>query len=150
MADEVRTIDPARGDRRVARETRDQLVRFLVIGVLTVVVDFTTYRLLLASGVPVPWAKAIGFVMGTVFAYFANRRWTFEGAQPRGGSVFRFALLYACTLAINVAVNAWILRLALGFEMPSVAVPAAFVVATGLSAVLNFVGMKFFVFEARH
>ena len=149
MTDELRSVTTDRADARAATGTRGQLARFLVIGVLTVVVDFTTYRLLLAAGVPVGWAKAIGFVTGTVFAYFANRRWTFEGARPRSGSALRFALLYACTLAINVGINAWILRLALAAVPPTVAVSIAFVAATGVSAVLNFVGMKFFVFEPR-
>ena len=131
----------------VAGGTRAQLGRFLVIGALTVLVDFATYRLLLASGVQVSAAKGIGFVTGTVFAYFANRRWTFRNARPREGSAFRFAALYASTLGINIGTNALVLAIALRFVPASIAVMLAFLCATGLSAILNFVGMKYWVFH---
>lgn len=117
---------------------------FLVVGLLTVVIDFCTYRLLLWSGtLDVAIAKTIGFLTGTVFAYIANRLWTFRHTQS-GGSVPRFVLLYACTLGINVCINSGILLLA---GTTHVGIGAAFVVATGCSAVLNFLGMKFFVFK---
>ncbi len=74
----------------------------------------------------------------------ANRLWTFSA---RGGAdrVFRFAALYLSTLVVNVAVNAGMVWLG-GTAKPALA--AAFVVATGLSACLNFLGMKFLVFRA--
>lgn len=122
-----------------------ELAIFLVVGVTTVLVDFISYRSLTGlANVPVDLAKAIGFALGTVFSYFANRFWTFAH-QPHGpGSVWRFALLYASTLATNVLINALALRV-LADSMA--AVPVAFVVATAVSACLNFLGMKFFVFR---
>nr|WP_301541448.1 GtrA family protein [Herbaspirillum rubrisubalbicans] len=115
-----------------------------MVGVLTVMVDFCTYRLLLwGSVLDVATAKTIGFLTGTVFAYVANRLWTFRHTQS-GGSIPRFALLYACTLGINVCINSAVLRLA---GHSQAAIGAAFILATGCSAVLNFLGMKFFVFK---
>ncbi|WP_194791197.1 GtrA family protein [Pseudomonas sp. UFMG81] len=115
---------------------------FLVVGSLTVLVDFLSYRGLASAGwLPVDWAKGVGFLVGTVFAYFANRFWTFNAKVPAQGSVGRFVCLYACTLLANIAIN----RLALS-TLGGI-VPLAFVLATGVSAVLNFLGMKFFVFK---
>ncbi len=130
-------------------DLQGELGRFLVIGVLTVLVDFVGYRLLLAAGLHVAVAKGAGFVTGTVFAYFANRRWTFSNARPRTGSGWRFTALYASTLLVNVVANAVVLAIALRFVPASFAVLLAFLCATGLSAVLNFVGMKFWVFHPR-
>ncbi|MDB5775646.1 MAG: hypothetical protein JWP38_1779 [Herbaspirillum sp.] len=124
---------------------RRQIIVFLIVGSLTVLVDFSTYRTLLWSGlVDVGAAKACSFLTGTVFAYFVNKIWTFDQSRHAPGSALRFALLYAVTLAVNVGLNVGVLRIAHGM---SFAFNAAFLCATGASAVLNFIGMKFFVFK---
>ncbi|MDN4061357.1 GtrA family protein [Massilia sp. YIM B02769] len=125
---------------------RRELKVFLIVGSLTVLIDFLSYRALLWSAlVPVGGAKAAGFLIGTAFAYFANRAWTFGSRPHRPGSAWRFALLYAVTLGANVAVNGAVLRMAGGFDH---AVQLAFLAATGVSTCLNFLGMKLFVFRA--
>lgn len=125
---------------------RRELAVFLVVGSLTVLVDFLAYRGLLWSGLlGVDPAKAASFITGTVFAYFANRFWTFGHKPHAAGSWYRFILLYALTLGANVLVNALMLRVL--SQIPS-AIQLAFLVATGVSAALNFIGMKLFVFKA--
>ena len=123
--------------------TARQARRFLVVGTTTVGIDLASYSLCLALGLAIDPAKGIGFVTGTIFAYLANRHWTFS---PEGGlaRMAVFALLYLSTLAINVGANAAIIW-ALGGGRVSLG--AAFLVATGLSATLNFLGMKFLVFR---
>jgi putative flippase GtrA len=123
-----------------------ELAVFLVVGSLTVLIDFLTYRGLVWTGwMTVDQAKAVGFLTGTLFAYFANKVWTFGHQEHASGSVWRFVLLYAITLGANVLVNAGCLAL---LSTLSIAVPVAFLIATGISAVLNFLGMKLFVFKA--
>lgn len=125
---------------------KHELGVFLVVGSLTVLFDFLTYRGLVWTGwFSVDLAKALGFLGGTLFAYFANRVWTFGHQEHAPGCVWRFALLYTITLSANVLINAGCLAL---FSAMSIAVQAAFLVATGVSAVLNFLGMKLFVFRA--
>lgn len=124
---------------------RREISIFLVVGTLTVLVDFLTYRGLFSMQCPVDVAKGISFVCGTVFAYFANRFWTFGHKQPGPGSVQRFALLYALTLAANVSVNAAMLMLL--SKQAAWALQIAFLSATAVSASMNFVGMKLFVFR---
>ena len=123
---------------------RRQLGIFLVVGITTVLIDFVTYRMLTWSGTPIDVAKAAGFLTGTVFAYAANKTWTFGRVSHAPGSVWRFALLYAVTLGANVIINAAALGALAGFAF---AIQAAFLLATGTSATLNFFGMKFFVFQ---
>lgn len=121
---------------------RRELARFLVVGSLTVLVDLIAYRSVLASGLAaVAAAKAAGFLAGTVFAYFANRAWTFGHADAAPGSALRFALVYCATLLANVAVNAAVLAQGTGTT-------PAFLAATAVSAVLNFAGMKYLVFRS--
>jgi putative flippase GtrA len=124
---------------------RRELMVFLVVGGLTVWFDFGIYHALMAlAGMHSDAAKAGGFLVGTLFAYWANRRWTFGHVAPSRGSWWRFALLYSTTLGTNVLVNALMLQLTPATWHP---VHAAFGVATGCSAALNFLGMKYLVFH---
>jgi len=118
---------------------------FLIVGASTILVDFMTYRGLIQFQVmEVDMAKAIGFLVGTLFAYFANRFWTFSHKSHAPGSAWRFSALYASTLGANVLINALALKL---LADTAVAFQLAFLLATGVSATLNFLGMSFFVFK---
>lgn len=124
---------------------KHELVVFLIVGTLTVLVDFITYRGLIQFQVmQFDAAKATGFLVGTLFAYFANRFWTFGHKPHVPGSTWRFSALYLSTLGANVLINAVVLKLladtVFTFQL-------AFLFATGVSACLNFLGMKLFVFK---
>lgn len=122
-----------------------ELAIFLIVGVSTVLVDFISYRGLIGFQVmEVDMAKAAGFLVGTLFAYFANRFWTFGHNPHVPGSVWRFSALYASTLGANVLTNALVLKLLADM---AIAIQLAFLLATGVSACLNFLGMKLFVFK---
>lgn len=122
-----------------------ELAIFLIVGALTVIVDFICYRGLTELQVmEVDMAKATGFLFGTFFAYFANRFWTFGHKPHVLGSAWRFSALYASTLCANVLINALALRL---LADVAAAIQLAFMLATGVSACLNFLGMKLFVFR---
>jgi putative flippase GtrA len=81
--------------------------------------------------------------VGAVFAYFANWRFTF-GARRSRWSELLFVAVYVLALGLNVAANAVVLGW-LGTGAADTTV--AFLVATGLSAAWNFVGMSLFVFR---
>jgi putative flippase GtrA len=122
-----------------------QASRFVVVGVLAALLDYGSYRLLLLADVPIDPAKAVGFVLGTTLSYLLNRSWTF-GAAGRAHVVGRFVALYATTLAINVGVNAVLVRLLDGVTGR---ITIAWLVAQGVASALNFLGMRYLVFPAR-
>jgi len=125
---------------------RREIARFLIVGILTVLIDFLSYRGLVGSGLmALDAAKALGFIVGTLFSYFANRFFTFGHKSHMPGSVRRFALLYVATLGVNVLINSLALKV-LGNIV--VAFQLAFLIATGVSSCLNFLGMKFLVFKS--
>lgn len=122
-----------------------ELAIFLFVGTLTVLIDFVSYRSLVVFEVmAIDMAKATGFLIGTLFSYFTNRFWTFGQKRHLPGSAWRFAVLYASTLGANVLINSLALKLFADENWP---IQLAFLVATGVSASLNFLGMKFFVFR---
>lgn len=118
---------------------------FLVVGVATVLIDYAIYSLLVFLGGGVALSKGVGFCSGTIFSYFANKRWTFGGSASGGKSFIVFGILYLTTLLVNIVVNQLVLGL-VGTSQNGMLI--AFVVATGVSAVLNFLGMKFLVFRS--
>ena len=118
--------------------------RFLIVGSTTVLIDLICYFILIYVGFETSISKCISFSVGTIFAYFANRKYTFKSSV---GGLFRFTvfiLLYLSTLVVNVASNEIVLKLTsqiIGSLM------IAFLIATSLSATLNFIGMKYIVFN---
>lgn len=127
---------------------RREFTLFLFVGALTVLTDFLTYRCLLWTELlGVNSAKSAGFIAGMLFAYFANRLWTFGHKKHDTGSPLRFTVLYTTTLVVNVCVNAFMLKLLVCSSVS--AIKWSFLIATGVSASLNFMGLKFFVFKSR-
>lgn len=122
-----------------------QIRRFLIVGTLTVGLDYVLYALLLLIDVPVPVAKGTSFLIATVCAYLLNRSWTF---QATGGAIVavRFTALYGAALGLNVAVNSLALWL-----LPETTwrVQIAFLIAQLCSSTFNFVGMRSVVFSRR-
>jgi len=129
---------------------RRQFLVFLIVGCLTVLVDYSSYRFFLEIGLTqIDIAKTGSFITGTIFAYFANHFWTFSRAAPIKYSIWRFFLLYGLTLLVNVSVNSFALKFfTINISLQySYLITLAFLIATGISATLNFLGMKFWVFK---
>jgi len=122
---------------------KSEIKRFLVVGFTTVFIDMLVYFACVQLGINLDLSKGIGFIAGTIFAYFANKLWTFSVS---GGykQFIGFLVLYTMTLGVNVGVNWGVLSL---FSTSKITYIGAFLVATASSAILNFIGMKFIVFQ---
>ena len=119
-----------------ALDLKTQIVRFLVTGVLSAVVDFSiTIALQYGLDVQLSLAKAAGFVVGTTVAYLINRRWTFA-APPSRARFVAVVVLYAATFGVQN-----VLYTLFGHLWPETILysAAAFVIAQGTATVINFV-----------
>lgn len=125
------------------RETRGQIARFLVIGGASVAVDLAVYAILTAF-TPLSWAaaKGLSYAAGVVVGYFGNKFWTFQSASRSVGEPALYLMLYALTLALNIGCN----QLALAALGPQFKL-GAFLFATGITTVTNFLGMKLVAFR---
>jgi putative flippase GtrA len=123
-----------------------QIARFGAAGLANVGVDLSVYSALLFTAAPIPIAKGVAFACGTTFAYFANKNWTFRAGKGNSKQFATFAALYAASMAVNVGANSAVIAL-LGGDFFGKA--AAYCVALGLSATMNFIGMREILFAPR-
>jgi len=122
----------------------NQVGRFLIVGITTVLIDFVIYILLLFFDFETDLSKAVSFSGGAIFAYFANRGYTFKSKRKGLLSFTLFSVLYILTLTINVSMNELILSV---FGKTQLFIIFAFIAATGLSAAINYIGMKYIIFR---
>ncbi|MGH3867271.1 MAG: GtrA family protein [Pseudonocardiaceae bacterium] len=120
-----------------------QLTRFALVGGVSAMVDLSSYQALLALGLWVHLAKALGFIAGTTTAYLINRRWTFQsrGGQDQFVSVMA---LYGITFVAQLGMNAVMLAL-----LPPIPgkITYAFVVAQGIATCINFIVQRMVIFR---
>ena len=119
---------------------KKELPRFLVAGFSAVGTDYVSYMLML-NWLNEPVSKGVSFIFGSVVAFLINKYWTFESAPHSLKEIASFILLYLSTLIANVTVNQLVL-----LYFP-VMILMAFLMATATSTVLNFMGMKYWVFK---
>ena len=128
---------------------RAQLVRFVLTGGLSAVVDFGLLVALMALGLGHTAAKALSFVAGTTTAYLINRRWTFR-AEPSRRRFAAVVVLYALTFALQVGLFSVLFDALTDAGLARLTVQViAFVVAQGVATTVNFVVQRAVIFRMR-
>lgn len=124
-----------------------QLFRFICTGVVGAVVDFGSTYLLHLAGLGDGLSKTVGFILGTLTAYFINRRWTFQAAP----STKRFVVTM-CSYLLTYAVQLGLYKLCIPWledhdfsDFWTRAV--SFVIAQGTATVLNFIIQRWVIFR---
>lgn len=118
---------------------------FLIIGVLTVSIDYSIYALLyFNSPLGVNLSKVVGFIAGSCFSFIMNGIITFNYKSISILTFFRFSLLYCTSLLINSLSNKFTLDI---LQSNYYDVELAFLIATTISTATNYLGMKHWVFK---
>lgn len=119
-----------------------ELLRFLLGGATAVVVDYFVYTFLLYLHFNTELAKGISYICGAVVGFVINKFWTFESKEFHKEEIIKYILLYTCSALANAGTNKVVLLI---FPIKVL----AFLGATGVSTVMNFLGQKFFVFKKK-
>lgn len=148
MSAEVTSVASGGEPGTVGVPLKTQLLRFICTGVVGAVVDFGSTYLLSVLGMSHGWSKTVGFVLGTLTAYFINRRWTFQAAP----SMRRFVVTmcsYLLTYVVqwtlfNIVCLPWLQdRDYSDFWAQAI----SFVIAQGVATVLNFIIQRWVIFR---
>ena len=124
----------------------NQLIKFVIIGITVVLIDYIFYLKLLDIFHDYIISKGLSFILGSMFSYLLNRLWTFNNSQHSSIRLFKFILLYISTLLINVLTNYSFL---LFFENFAFKVYISFLIATIISASINYLVMKYYIFNSK-
>ena len=122
-----------------------QISRFLLVGLSTVLIDYIVYISLINILGFSPVFKAISFVVGASYAFIFNSLYTFGQRKFDFYQLLKFILTYIVSLGVNTGVNSFFLS---NFFTPfDLSISLTFCLATLASSVINFLGMKFFVYR---
>lgn len=116
-----------------------EIVRFIVGGGSAVLTDYFIY-VILNSRLDISLSKALSYIAGAVVGFIINKLWTFESKRFRFGEIVRYCILYLCSAIVNMLVNVGVLTI---WNISIL----AFLCATGVSTIMNFLGQKFLVFR---
>lgn len=116
-----------------------QAMRFGTVGVANTLIGSGTILLLTWSGMNPYAANVTGYVVGTIFSFYANSRWTF-GASIGGVRLVKFLGVLAVAYGANVAVLSAALRA--GWSELASQLPAMV-----CFTVINFLGQRYFTFR---
>lgn len=130
---------------------KHEFLRYLISGLTAAGTDLFTYTTLLPWVGPSP-AKTMSFIFATVIAYILNKFWTFNLATHSWPEMLKFAALYSTSLIANVAMNRisiFVIEDRIHTLLPY-EYQFSWLVATGTSTVINYIGQKFWVFKRKN
>ena len=134
-------------------ETRKHILRFLVIGCLSVLMDALIYYVLTnLLNLQLDVSKAISYLSGMLIGFIGNKYWTFQSNLKTAREPIMYFIVYAATFFINIGCN----RAAYSFfhdpqtggMSDQIEKVLAFLIATGITTILNFLGMRFIAFRS--
>ena len=127
-----------------AKQAGKQFRRFVAVGLVCLFTDLPVYYALVNGlGWEAGWAKAASYLAGVAVGFLLNKRWTFESTARNWTEPATYLSLYAVTLGINVGCN----HAVLSWGGDSFRL-LAFLFATGVTTVLNFVGLRLVTFRS--
>lgn len=126
----------------------NELFFFIIAGIFATITDFIVYTTL-HSYMLYSYAKTFSFLSGSLVAYLLNKFITFKSLKRSISEMIRFVILYLSTLVANVTINSFCIYIITNKATHLISHPLifAFLFATSVSTILNFLGQKFFVFK---
>ena len=121
---------------------KNELIRFLVSGVVVTTTDFAIYFLLIHV-LPISFAKGISFTAAGIVGYLLNKYWTFQQEKSSYAEMGRYWTVNVIAFGLNVFINHQVLRT--GPE----GVWLALISATLVTSVFTYVGFKWWVFKPK-
>ena len=101
-----------RVDRRHAHRELRHAVKYGIVGVTNLTLDFALYALLVSLGVWYPLAKTASLVVATANGYTLNRIWTFRAGRHRNIVLTKYVSVQAMCLLGNLVLLVLLIEVA--------------------------------------
>jgi putative flippase GtrA len=117
------------------------LAKFLIVGGLSTILNYLCFYALINLYVDYRISSALGYISGLIFGMYLNKNWSFESQQ----SLLKITPSYLTVYFVSLGTS----LLFLNFLVESLNIPESIsnIGAIGLSTVMNFIGLKLFVFK---
>lgn len=121
---------------------KGQIVRFLIVGGAATLIDLIFYVFSISYwGLDPSWAKRFSFIVGSFWAFFMHKTYTFKQSIFSKKQPFLFILVYSVGWWVNSIGHDFVLEI-LGLKS------MAYLFGTALSTVCNFILQKYCVFPS--
>lgn len=118
-----------------------EAIRFLIIGGISTTIDFLLYIFLYkVERFDIVLAKICSMLAASLFSYFLNKKWTFQNKKKKSlEMLLKYYGVFTTNVIVNVSINKLLFSLTKSIRI-------AFVVATGIATIVNYVMQKYIVF----
>ena len=131
----------------------DEGIRYIVFGILTVIVSWVSYSLLALVGTNYSLANGMSWFIAVIFAFFVNKYFVFRsmdsGKMTLGAELVEFftARIFTGTVAIVL----FPILMSIGLDFVFLGVPGLFArgVNSAVEIILNYILSKFVVFRRK-
>lgn len=132
-------------DQQSAGTVVREYLSMLVVGVISTVIDFAVFNLLLWAGIAAGWANLAALAVATLAAYWGNLRWSFGDrlVSSRGRSLVLFILVNLVTAGL---VELGVIAAARYWDEP-LQLNIAKAVLTVIATLLRFVAYRSWVYR---
>lgn len=116
-----------------------EVCAYAISGTIAVIVDYILY-LLLADLLGLVASKIVSYMIGATVGFVLNKIFAFHSKGFHMSEVLKYAALYSFSSIVNSLINRGMLTLGCTSLI-------AFLIATGSTTTINFLGQKFVVFR---
>lgn len=117
-----------------------QLMRYIIVGIIVVCIDFGSYKFLInIFDFDVSISKRFSYIIGALFSFFLNKTITFKSCTVKLEEPLLFIIVYFIGFVSNSFVHDILINYFKG-NIP-------FYVSTLSSIMINYLGQKFIVFK---
>ena len=81
-----------------------ELIRYFIVGLSTVLIDFFIYKFL-SNFLIIEISKTLSFLTGSLWSYQLNRLWTFKNIKPKLSQFIKYLVIHISSLFLNVLVK---------------------------------------------
>ena len=121
-----------------------EIYRYIIVGLCSVLIDFLFYYIFIYFEFMDPnYSKRLSFIMGAIFAFYANRTYVFKANEKKISQYILFSLLYFTSFILNSVIHDSVFLIT-GLTLIS------FLSATFISTAINFIGQKFIIFKKKN